>query len=121
MWNIATLALLLIETYSHSIPPKAHVPLAGIDAIHRYTVERLVQDVFVGGACKNTFNIKGIGNNGGIGYFENGQSIIGINRGVILSTGPIENCEGPNDSRRISGDFKDLTGDPDLKQLSKPK
>lgn len=119
MWNIATLALLLIETYAQHMPPKAQLPSAGIDAIHRYTVERLVQDVFVGGACKNTFNIKGIGNNGGIGYFENGQSIIGINRGVILSTGPIENCEGPNDSRRISGDFKDLTGDPDLKQLSK--
>ena len=118
MWNITSVAFLLIEMFSQTPAAKAPAPLAGIDAIQRYTVERLVQDIFVGGACKNTFNIKGIGNNAGIGYFENGQSIIGINRGVILSTGPIENCEGPNDSRRASGDFKDVTGDPDLKQLS---
>ena len=118
MWNIASVAFVLIEMFGPHPGPKYPPTLAGIDASHRYTVERLVQDVFVGGACRNTFNIKGIGNNGGIGYFENGQSIIGINRGVLLSTGPIENSEGPNDSRRVSGDFKDLTGDPDLKQLS---
>lgn len=118
MWNIASVAFVLIEMFGQHPVPKYPPILAGIDASHRYTVERLVQDVFVGGACRNTFNIKGIGNNGGIGYFENGQSIIGINRGVLLSTGPIENSEGPNDSRRVSGDFKDLNGDPDLKQLS---
>lgn len=118
MWNIAAIATILIKMFGPTPAPKtAPFPLAGIDVSHRYGVERLVQDIFVGGACRNTFNIKGIGNSEGIGYFENGQSI-GINRGIILSTGHIENSEGPNDSRRISGDFKDVSGDPDLKQLS---
>lgn len=120
MWSIAAIATILIKVFVPSPNTQVAVSsnLAGIDVSHRYSVERLVQDVFVGGACRNTFNIKGIGNDGGIGYFENGQSIIGINRGIVLSTGPIENSKGPNDSRRISGDFKDLNGDPDLKQLS---
>lgn len=119
MWNIAAVVTILIKLFGANPVPKAPPStLAGIDVSHRYTVERLVQDIFVGGACRNTFNIKGVGNNGGIGYFENGQSVIGINRGIILSTGPIENSKGPNDSRRISGDFKDLGGDADLKQLS---
>jgi gliding motility-associated-like protein len=118
MWNITAIAIGLINFWGQSPSPKSSATVAGIDASHRFTVEKLVQDVFVGGACKNTFNIQGIGNKGGIGYFENGQSIIGIKRGVILSTGPIENSEGPNDSRRASGDFKDLGGDPDLQRLT---
>jgi len=62
MWNIASVAFVLIEMFGQHPGPKYPPSLAGIDASHRYTVERLVQDVFVGGACRNTFNIKGIGN-----------------------------------------------------------
>ncbi|MBK9490415.1 MAG: hypothetical protein IPO07_17755 [Haliscomenobacter sp.] len=58
MWNIASVAFFVDrDVQPTSSLPSPHL-LAGIDAIQRYTVERLVQDIFVGGACKNTFNIK---------------------------------------------------------------
>ncbi|NBC08481.1 MAG: hypothetical protein GVY26_14910, partial [Bacteroidetes bacterium] len=83
-----------------------------------YTVEELVQDIFVNGACETITNINQIGDSRGIGYFEQGSASIDMPRGIILSTGPIGNASGPNTATDRSGNFNDNTGDPDLSLLS---
>lgn len=93
---------------------RAPAPQAGLQTDDSFSVEDLVQDVFVTGACNTITNIRAIGDKKGIGYFENGQSSIGMSRGVILSTGPVGNAEGPNAVTDKSGDFMDNSGDPDL-------
>ena len=93
-------------------------PDTGIQADDSYTVEELVQDIFVHGTCNTISNIKAIGEKKGIGYFENGQSSIGMSRGIIIATGPIQNAQGPNNATDESGNFYDDSGDPDLNQLA---
>lgn len=105
---------------THTTPPTlpAAVMQEGIRTSDRFPVDVLVQDIFVGGACKNVSNIKAIGNKKGIGYFDQGGSSIGIERGIILATGPISNAEGPNKKGDEGGDFKDAAGDQDLRKLT---
>lgn len=112
------LVLLALAGSSWSERPPYAPPAPGIITDDTYTVEELVQDVFVGGACNTITNIQAIGDEDGIGYFEEGSSSIGMNRGVILSTGPIENAEGPNLHTDLSGNFNDASGDPDLNSMA---
>lgn len=93
-------------------------PLAGIQTDDSFTVEELVQDVFVTGACNTITNIRAIGSEKGIGYFESGEASIGMSRGVIIATGPVGNAEGPNTATDKSGDFMDDSGDPDLNLMA---
>lgn len=113
-----TLALLALAGSSWSEQPPYAPPTEGIITDNTYTVEELVQDVFVDGACNTITNIQAIGHPDGIGYFEQGASSIGVNRGVILSTGPIQNAEGPNSYTDLSGNFNDADGDPDLNGMA---
>lgn len=83
-----------------------------------YTPEVLVQDVFVNGACKNISKIRSIGNRAGIGFFEGGKPSIGLEKGIILSTGNVKNAEGPNQKRDITTDFGDVSSDIDLVKLA---
>lgn len=80
--------------------------------------EVLVQDVFVNGACKNISKIRFIGNRAGIGFFEGGKPSIGLEKGIILSTGNVKNAEGPNHKRDITTDFGDVSSDVDLVKLA---
>ena len=89
----------------------------GIVTKSNFTAEELVRDIFVKGSCDNVSNIQTIGKTLGIGYFENGENIIGINQGIILSSGDIEGAEGPNGDTRRSGNFRDNSGDRDLRSL----
>lgn len=90
----------------------------GIRTSREFTVQELVQDIFVKGGCKNISNIRGIGNSEGIGYFENGGDVIGLEKGILMSTGHLANAEGPNRETDKSGDFGDASGDRDLSQLA---
>ncbi len=83
-----------------------------------YSPVTLVQDVFVNGACKNISNIRSIGNNSGIGYFEGGKTSIGLEKGIILSTGNVKNAEGPNVKRDVTTDFGEKSTDVDLVKLA---
>ncbi|MCB0629135.1 MAG: choice-of-anchor L domain-containing protein, partial [Lewinella sp.] len=80
--------------------------------------EELVRNVFVAGTCYNITEIVGLGNPEGIGYFENGSYSIGLDRGIILSTGPITHAASPNSTGERSGDFDDKKSDPDLSKLA---
>lgn len=114
-FRILVLPLLLLG-WGSPAPPEPL--LSGIRTSDRYSPASLVQDIFVGGACKNISRIKSIGNQKGIGYFENGGNVIGIDRGIVLSTGPISNVGGPNEKGDEGGDFKDAAGDSDLRMLT---
>ncbi len=61
-----------------------------------WTAETLVQEVFASGTCETITNISSVGAASGLGYFTNGQAAIGLERGIILSTGPVQACAGPN-------------------------
>jgi gliding motility-associated-like protein len=89
-------------------------PSESIRAHSDFSVSELVKDIFAGGACDNITNVKAIGDAGGIGYFYNGDESIGLSTGIVLSTGPVEHIEGPNQATDFSGDFQDESGDPDL-------
>lgn len=80
--------------------------------------QELVQNIFAEGACDNISNISRIGPVDGVGYFENAQEVIGLDRGIILSTGTISNAEGPNKYSDASGNFNREGGDPDLNHLA---
>jgi hypothetical protein len=96
------------------------LPLHGqnIKINNSYSPEVLVQDVFVNGACKNISKIRSIGNRAGIGFFEGGRPSIGLEKGIILSTGNVKNAEGPNQKRDITTDFGDVSSDVDLVKLA---
>lgn len=89
----------------------------GIKTDNRYSAETLVRDIFVKGSCDNVSNIQVIGNPAGVGYFENGDNVIGIENGIILATGDIKGAHGPNEDRRRTGNFQDSSGDKDLRSL----
>lgn len=101
---------------------KAHLPKENNDqsilTSDRFSVEELVKDIFAKGTCDNISNIQSIGNSRGIGYFENGQDIIGLDKGIILSTGEIKDAKGPNDKNDHSGNFEDDSGDRDLNLMA---
>lgn len=90
----------------------------GINAVEGFTAQELVEDIFVKGACKNIFNIEAVGNQDSYGYFEQGEGVIGLEKGIILSTGKISNSEGPNNNSGMSGKFNAPSRDPDLIQLA---
>ena len=95
---------------------------AGIQTDENPTSEQLVKDIFIGGDCFEVRNIQYKGNEKAIGSFEDGKEAIDIARGVILSTGDIENAHGPNISTRISTDFSDFhPSDKDLESLLSSK
>lgn len=99
-------------------PPPAYPPNKVIRTEVGLSPEELVRNVFAGGTCHNITQIKGLGNPEGIGYFENGDAAIGLDRGIILATGPVASAASQNNSGDQSGDFGDKSGDPDLNKLA---
>ncbi|WP_367388648.1 choice-of-anchor L domain-containing protein [Lewinella sp. LCG006] len=90
----------------------------GIVTHNDFTAQTLVKDIFASGACDNIDLITPIGHENGLGYFENGMDIIGLDRGIILSTGPTHNAAGPNNETDKSGDLPGNGDDEDLSRLS---
>ena len=86
----------------------------GLDA--SVSTEELIQDVLIGGNCFDVHNVVPIGPNPGRGMFFDGMSSIGIDRGVVLSTGNLRNIEGPNESSARGNNLGGV-GDDDLHQL----
>ncbi len=93
-------------------------PLTGITTDDALTVQELVTNIFATGACETITNVQAIGNDQGIGYFSNGGDVIGLQEGIILSTGKISNAHGPNQASDISWNFNDGSGDPDLDSVA---
>jgi len=78
-----------------------------------YSDEDLIEDVFLKGYCKNVSNIETVGEDFSVGHFFNGDNIIGIDRGIILSSGDIRNASSPNTDTETTTKIG-TTGDKDL-------
>jgi len=63
----------------------------------------LVEDVFIGGGCFDVANVVHKGDPVSRGLFSEGNTSIGIERGVILSSGPVVNATGPNNTTGAGG------------------
>ncbi|MFK7908468.1 MAG: choice-of-anchor L domain-containing protein, partial [Chitinophagales bacterium] len=74
-----------------------------------YTTTELIEDLFISGSCVEVSNISFTGNSDAIGSFSNG-GVIGIESGIVLSTGFINNIPGPNDFNTSLGTNPILSG-----------
>jgi len=90
----------------------------GIVTHNAFTAQTLVKDIFASGACDNIDLIAPIGHPDGLGYFENGTSAIGLDKGIILATGPTWHAAGPNNATDTSGDLPGGGGDSNLARLA---
>lgn len=101
-------------------PPARMNAMQGISVdTDLYTVEELIEEVFIGGDCFQVEpgSIQFSGGAASIGYFTTGETAIDIEEGIILSTGEAADAIGPN-SRYNTGSWVDGTaGDADLLQL----
>jgi gliding motility-associated-like protein len=110
--------LILLFSFELMAQQEEDAPYEGILTHNNYTETQLVNDIFLKGGCAGVENIQAIGNAKGIGYFENAEHILGMNRGIILSTGSVTTAMGPNNVPDAQGDFNDKKGDKDLEKLS---
>lgn len=127
-WGVAASLIPLTSDWHMAVPVQQHMPVHSalemsdpIRVSNQYSANQLVRDIFVRGICNNITNISTIGSAAGIGYFENGLSSIGLDKGIILSTGPIAHALGPNNLTDKSGDFNYNGGDPDLDILARTR
>lgn len=80
-----------------------------------YTVEQLIQEIFVNG-CVEVSNIT-INGGGAAGYFDaTGTSFPFATDGIIIASGAVSNAQGPNSSGSL-GSTLSSGGDPDLQLL----
>ncbi|MBA3647385.1 MAG: OmpA family protein [Chitinophagales bacterium] len=89
-----------------------------------YSANQLVDKVLMGQGVR-AGNIKYSGNRLAIAAFQTDSAVLGIRRGIILSTGSIFNANGPNTSPFITTKFtnsnikKGQNSDRDLNRISK--
>jgi len=74
-----------------------------------YNPTHLVTNYLISG-CLEAQNITFKGRTAQIGYFTGGNSTVGYDKGLVLSTGKAKDAEGPNSAANNSTDFKE-TGD----------
>ncbi len=83
-----------------------------------WEAEVLVREIFASGTCETITNIEAIGAADGIGFFDQGIDNVGLDRGIILSTGPVLGAMGPNSSAEMSGTLPGNGGDAYLESLA---
>lgn len=110
--------LMVSWNYPRPSGPAIRMQEEGIQTQGDIPADILVKEYFVTGSCQNVDNIERIGNAKGVGYFENAGSVLGIDQGIVLSTGAIENAHGPNEITDRGTNFDDLLSDGDLRQLA---
>ena len=99
-------------------PAPAAKSVANLGVDNSFIPEELVQQILIGGDCYEVNNVNSIGHQNGIGYFYDGQESIGIDNGVILSTGNITNAPGPNDTSSAGTSLAGASSDNDLEDLA---
>ncbi len=84
------------NTTSNPLPSLKMLDNIGVD--NSFVAFELIRNILIGGNCFEVTNVDQIGNSLGVGSFYNGMESIGIESGVILATGNMNNAPGPNDS-----------------------
>ena len=85
------------------------------------TLEDLVATLLGQGVTVSNITLNGLAGGGayaGAGVFERAGSTLGIDRGIILSSGSVHDTKGPNDSDNTSG-YLGSAGDADLTALAR--
>lgn len=80
-----------------------------------YSVQQMMEDFFDSTGATIS-NVTYIGSNDQVGFFDAGSTNLGINAGIMLTSGSIYNAVGPNLSSGISTAVAS-SGDDDLTQL----
>lgn len=78
----------------------------------------LIQDVFIGGGCFDVTGATRRGDQDQTGTFTSGTTSIGIEDGIILSSGSVFNASGPNNLPSTSTGYGNVLNDPDLVAIS---
>ena len=78
----------------------------------------LVKDNFIGGNCFDVSNVTFSGGASQLGTFSNGTGAMGIETGIILSSGNVNLAQGPNSSGGASANGGGGSSDPDLNGLT---
>ncbi len=81
-----------------------------------YTPQQMIQDFFdTNGVTISNITYNGV--NAAVGFFDAGSTNLGINAGIMFTSGSAFNAVGPNVSSGITTDNQSA-GDPDLDDLS---
>lgn len=80
--------------------------------------DSLIRQVFVAGQCIDIQEVRSQSQFGQIGTFTNGLSSIGIDEGIILSTGNVMNVRGPNNEDDAGTGFGQVYNDPDFTTIA---
>ncbi len=78
----------------------------------------LIENTFVGNNCAAVSNITSTGNAGALGSFSNGMTSIGMEEGLLLSTGHVANAVGPNANSGTTFNWPNNGYDVDLQQIA---
>ena len=92
--------------------PPSPMTIENVDNIENLVLEKFVKE----NTCIKISNINPIGEEKSIGSFNGGASTIGIDEGIVFSTGNLEDIPGPNNSTGTTGS---LTGVSDAPYLSR--
>ncbi len=79
---------------------------------------RLLSSLLAWPDCYEVSNVRLSGLLGQSGVFSNGLATVGLDQGIILSTGHVADAIGPNNLPNTTTDFNRLVDDPDLVILS---
>jgi hypothetical protein len=79
----------------------------------------LITNTLVGGNCYQVNGVTSSGANNSRGTFNNGATNIGIQNGMVMSTGNANNLSGPNNLTNYNGGFStNSLNDPDLATIA---
>ncbi len=83
--------------------PENRVTAAAVTTVDMTTgiTAQQLANALVGGAGVTISNVSSVGAQVALGTFSGGQNIIGIESGIVLSSGNIRNVRGPNTSDGI--------------------
>ena len=82
-----------------------------------YSDQELIEDIFLKGFCKNVSNVQVLGEDFSVGHFSNGENIIGIDRGIIISSGDIKSASSNNTDTETTTVIG-TSGDKDLSRIT---
>lgn len=94
---------------------------SGLKVERATDIDRLVRDVFIReGDCSAVSNIKVIGRIAGVGAFTTlpGTFAVGVDSGLVISSGDVEDVIGPNQRNNTTGIGALNSGDPDLNLIA---
>lgn len=110
------LSLLKSEDAIDQNESESNVRTDGIEYSYIDSVKPFLRDMLFSGDCYQISEVELIGTHFSIGAFTSGLESIGIDSGIVLSTGNIRNIAGPN-SRPNTGSNSLYEGDVDLGML----